>query len=99
MTPVGVRAKMQGLQHLYVQYLGTLPHPAEIKLYTPYNNRECLHCHAGMRAFEEQSKHNKSPDLMGKIMSNQVSCVSSGCHDVVHEVDSLKDATFWKGGP
>jgi len=36
---------------------------------------------------------------MGKIMSNQVSCVSSGCHDVVHEVDSLKDATFWKGGP
>jgi hypothetical protein len=24
-----------------------------IRLYDPYNNRECLHCHLGARSFEE----------------------------------------------
>jgi nitrate/TMAO reductase-like tetraheme cytochrome c subunit len=89
-------SKMRGLRHLYVQYLGTPPAPENIRLYTPFNNRECLHCHDGMRVFEEQPKHNKSPDMMAKIKSNQVSCVSSGCHNIVHDVSTLKDATFWK---
>ena len=91
-----VHAKFRGLRHLYVQYLGTPPAPANIKLYTPFNNRECLHCHSGMRAFLEESKHNKQPELMAKLNSNQVSCMSSGCHDIVHNVG--KDATFWRGG-
>src|SRR5437762_5055809 len=43
----GIRAKMRGLRHVYVYYLGKLPQPAEIKLYRSYNNRECLHCHEG----------------------------------------------------
>ena len=89
-------SKMRGLRHLYVQYLGTPPAPENIRLYTPFNNRECLHCHDGMRVFEEQPKHNKSPDMMAKIKSNQVSCVSSGCHNIVRDVSTLKDATFWK---
>lgn len=90
-------AKLRGLRHLYVQYLGKPPAPEEIKLYTPFNNRECLHCHLGMRVFEEQSKHNKTPDMMAKITSNQISCMTSKCHDTVHDVATLKDATFWKG--
>ncbi|HEX3741542.1 MAG TPA: NapC/NirT family cytochrome c [Terriglobales bacterium] len=92
-----VHSKFRGLRHLYVQYLGTPPAPADIKLYTAFNNRECLHCHAGMRAFEEQAKHSKRPDMMAKIMSNQMSCMNSGCHDIVHEVGTLKSATFWNG--
>src|ERR1700694_5624415 len=51
-------SKLRGLHHLYVQYLGTVPKPEDIKLYTPYNNRECLHCHNGARAFEEATEHH-----------------------------------------
>jgi nitrate/TMAO reductase-like tetraheme cytochrome c subunit len=92
-----VHSKLRGLRHVYVQYLGKIPPPADIKLYTPYNNRECLHCHAGMRAFEEEAKHSKTPDMMKQIVSNQMSCTTSKCHDTVHDVGTLKDATFWKG--
>jgi cytochrome c-type protein NapC len=91
-----VRAKLRGLRHLEVQYFGTIPKPEEIKLYTPYNNRECLHCHLGARRFEEGSGHHKTPDLLQSVKSGQRSCLSSGCHDIVHEVGSLKDAAFWK---
>ncbi|HXJ92260.1 MAG TPA: NapC/NirT family cytochrome c [Terriglobia bacterium] len=93
-----VDAKLRGLRHMYVEYLGKVPAPADIKLYTPFNNRECLYCHAGARAFEEEPRHTKTPDMMSKIMSNQMSCMAAKCHDTVHDVDTLKDATFWKGG-
>lgn len=92
-----VHSKFRGLRHLYVQYLSKVPPPEEIKLYTPFNNRECLHCHAGMRAFLEQPKHNKTSDMMSKITANQISCMTSKCHDTVHDVATLKDASFWKG--
>jgi cytochrome c-type protein NapC len=94
----GVRAKIRGLRHLRVQYFGTIPKPEEIKLYDPYNNRECLHCHLGARRFEEGSGHHKTPDLLESVKSGRRSCLSSGCHDIVHEVGSLNDATFWKEG-
>jgi cytochrome c-type protein NapC len=90
-------AKLRGLRHVYIQYLGKIPAPADIKLYTPFHNRECLHCHAGMRAFEEHPKHSKTPDMMKQIMSNQLSCMTSKCHDTVHDVATLKDVNFWKG--
>lgn len=93
----GVHSKLRGLRHLYVEYLGHIPAPEKIHLYSPYNNRECLHCHAGARPFLEAKAHNRQPGLMAKIASNQVSCMTSGCHDTVHDVASLKAATFWKG--
>lgn len=93
-----VHAKLRGLRHLYVQYLGKPPAPAEIKLYTPFNNRECLHCHAGMRVYMDEPKHNKPPEMMAKLNSNQMSCMNSKCHDTVHDVATIKDATFWNGG-
>jgi len=93
-----VHSKLRGLRHMYVEYLGKIPAPAAIKLYTPFNNRECLHCHAGARDFEEEPRHTKTPDMMSKIMSNQTSCMAAKCHDVVHDVDTLKGATFWEGG-
>jgi cytochrome c-type protein NapC len=93
-----VTAKLRGARHVAVQYFGQIPKPDEIKLYHPYNNRECLHCHLGARRFEEASAHHKTDDLLPRVKSGQLSCVSSGCHDIVHDVGSLKDATFWKGG-
>jgi nitrate/TMAO reductase-like tetraheme cytochrome c subunit len=93
----GIKAKLGGLRHIYVYYLRTPPAPENIRLYEPYNNRECLHCHAGARSFEEGAVHAADPDLLPAVKANKVSCVSSGCHAVVHEVGSLKDAKFWKG--
>ena len=94
----GFRAKMHGLKHVYVHYLGSLPAPGAIRLYDPYNNRECLHCHLGARSFEEGAVHTADPALLPAVKANKTSCVSSGCHEVVHNVGSLKDVKFWKGG-
>lgn len=93
----GIKAKLAGLKHVYVYYLGSPPAPEDIKLYTPFNNRECLHCHAGARSFEEGAVHTADPDLIPALKANKTSCMSSGCHEVVHDVRNLKNATFWKG--
>jgi len=87
-----IRAKFRGLQHIYVQYLGTPPSPDKIKLYTPYNNRECLHCHSGARSFESNAIHTA---LMDSIKSNATSCLTSGCHDTVHNVGDQGKVKFW----
>ncbi len=91
-----VRAKLRGLRHVYVQYLGTIPKPENIRLYQPYNNRECLHCHEGARSFVEASAHKRRPEMLTEIASNALSCMSSNCHDIVHDVDTLGDVRFWK---
>lgn len=93
----GVNSKLRGLRHLYVQYLGTIPAPGHIKLYNPYNNRECLYCHGGARTFEEATPHNRTPQSLPDMKANRLSCSSSNCHDIVHDVGSLGDVTFWKG--
>jgi cytochrome c-type protein NapC len=92
-------AKIHGVRHILVQYFGTVPKPEDIKLYNPFNNRECLHCHLGARKFEEGRAHSRTPDELGRIKLSQLSCMSSRCHEIVHDVASLKDATFWKETP
>jgi cytochrome c-type protein NapC len=89
----GIRAKWRGLHHVYVQYLGTPMNP--IRLYVPYNNRECLHCHLGARSFESSPTHTALHD---DLVSNKLSCLSSGCHDTVHNVAGLDKVKFWNGG-
>jgi len=91
----GYRAKLNGLHHVYVQYFGKAQDP--IRLYEPYNNRECLHCHLGARSFEEGVVHTADPDLLPAVKANKVSCLSSGCHDVVHNAGQLSNVKFWKG--
>jgi nitrate reductase cytochrome c-type subunit len=86
-------AKIHGLRHVYVQYLGTIP--AQIKLYEPYKNRECLHCHLGARSFEEGATHNLEPATLPAVKAGKLSCISSGCHDTVHDVANLNKQTFW----
>ena len=92
----GFRAKLNGLHHVYVQYFGTVPAPDQIKLYETYNNRECLHCHLGARSFEEGAVHNADPETFAAIKANRLSCVSSGCHEMVHNVQGLNKVKFWK---
>lgn len=88
----GLRAKLRGLRHIYVQYLGTPPSPEKIRLYSPYNNRECLHCHLGARSFESNEIHMA---ILDSLKSNETSCMSSGCHDTVHNVQNLDKVKFW----
>lgn len=89
-----VSAKLRGLRHVYVNYIGGVPR--KIALYTPYNNRECLHCHLGARSFEEGATHTAEEGTLAKIKSNQLSCMSSGCHETTHDVANLGKAAFWK---
>lgn len=86
-------AKLRGLRHVWVQYVGHIP--AKIALYTPYNNRECLHCHDGARSFVESVTHKSEPGRMEAIRGNRASCLSKGCHDVVHGVDKLDGLAMW----
>jgi cytochrome c-type protein NapC len=93
----GLSTKLRGLRHVYAQYIGTPAQP--IRLYQPYNNRECLHCHAGARSFEEGAVHNADPETLPAVKANRLSCMSEGCHEVVHNISGLKNATFWSGTP
>jgi cytochrome c-type protein NapC len=93
----GIRDKWRGLRHVYMAYLGKVPKPEQIKLYQPFNNRECLHCHAHARSYLDTKSHHEKPDTLPLVSANKLSCMSSDCHDVVHDVADLKGATFWKG--
>ena len=88
------RAKLRGLRHVYVYYVGTVP--KKIELYEPYKNRECLHCHEGARSFEEGATHNEEPMRRALMKENKLSCVSSGCHNVIHNAQGLDQVKFWK---
>jgi cytochrome c-type protein NapC len=90
----GIKAKIRGLHHIYAQYLGKPQQP--VKLYQVFNNRECLHCHLGARSFEEGTTHSA---VMDDIKNNQLSCVSSGCHDIVHNVAHLDQVKYWSPQP
>lgn len=85
-----VQAKLQGMRHVFVHYLGTVPD--QIELYRPYSNRECLHCHAGARSFEEGEDHI---DLREDLRTGASSCLE--CHDLVHDVGNLEDMEMWEG--
>lgn len=93
------KAKLAGLRHVYIFYLTKPPAPENIKLHEPYNNRECLHCHLGARSFEQGAVHNADPDLLPAVKANKLSCVSSGCHEVVHNVATLAKAKMWSAQP
>ena len=86
-----IRTKIEGLHHVYVYYFGHPMNP--IHLYHPYNNRECLHCHSGARSFESNAIHVA---IMQDLKNNTMSCVTSGCHDTIHQVDTLNKQKFWQ---
>jgi cytochrome c-type protein NapC len=85
-----IRAKLTGLRHVYVHYLGTVPET--IELYAPYSNRECFHCHEGARSFEEGPDHI---DYRQELASGEGSCLE--CHAFVHDISDLEDLETWEG--
>lgn len=90
-----LKAKIGGLRHLAANYLSAPPDT--IRLYQPFHNRECLHCHSGARSFEESDTHTETDTTLAAIRANRVSCMSSGCHDLVHDVHGLDKLPLWKG--
>jgi len=88
-----LKDKLRGLMYVYMEYVSTPP--KTIHLIGRYNNLQCLHCHAGTRDFEGNLEH--MPPL-ASLESNQVSCISSGCHDMVHNVSEVDHLKMWTGG-
>ena len=84
-----LHAKVRGLKHLYVYYFKEIPPKL---LYEPYKNRECLHCHANARSFEEKSPHK---EMRAQLISNEMSCLT--CHNTIHNIGQLDKAKIWKG--
>jgi cytochrome c-type protein NapC len=87
--------KVRGLKRIYIQYVSTPPEPAAIRIPGGFKNAQCLHCHLGARDFEENPIHAA---ILDSLTSNQMSCVSSGCHDTVHDVANLRHEKFWRPG-
>jgi cytochrome c-type protein NapC len=93
----GFKSKVRGLHHMYAQYFSTPQQP--IRLYHPYNNRECLHCHLGARSFEQGAVHSADPQTMIDIKGGKLSCMSSGCHENVHNIVKANQVKYWKPEP
>jgi len=73
----GVKAKMNGLKHVWVNYFGTIPE--DLHVYEPYANRDCLRCHGPAKKFREGEDH---VDELEALESGETSCLE--CHDVMH---------------
>lgn len=89
-----VKSKMQGLRHVWV-WLTDDPKPP-LKLYQAYSNQNCLHCHLGGKPFEEGAVHNADPEIMAQIKTDKMSCTTSGCHDVNHDITNLQTFPKWE---
>ncbi len=89
-----LRAKLRGLRHAWIHYVGPPVEPEAIALYQPYRNRNCLHCHEGARSFEAAAAHRPIRDALS---GRQVSCLA--CHRPVHGARrSLKRGSTQTGG-
>ncbi|HVS65235.1 MAG TPA: NapC/NirT family cytochrome c [Thermoanaerobaculia bacterium] len=75
-----LKAKWSGVRHMLVYYFGTAEYP--IELYEPYRNRECLHCHAGAKSYEENELH---AEMQAELLAEETSCLD--CHGPVHDID------------
>ncbi len=84
-----VKAKLNGLKHVYVHYLGKVPE--KMALYQPYPNDNCLHCHDDARGFIEAPAHK---GVSQQIASGELSCLK--CHTVGHDMAAVADRRFWQ---
>ena len=88
-----LKDKLKGLRYVYMEYVSSPP--KEIHLDGTYNNSQCLHCHAGTRDFEANLNH-MGP--IASLVSNQISCISSGCHSTIHNASEVANLKMWKEG-
>ena len=87
-----LKDKLNGLTRIYKQYVSTPPDPAAIRIPGGFKNAQCLHCHLGARSFEENPVHSA---MMDQLKSEQMSCLTSGCHDTTHDIANLSHLKMW----
>jgi cytochrome c-type protein NapC len=88
-----MKDKLKGITRIYLQYVSKPPYPITIP--GGFKNAQCLHCHEGARAFEENPVHAA---IMSSLTTNQLSCISSGCHDSVHDASNVDHLKMWRPG-
>jgi cytochrome c-type protein NapC len=88
-----LKDKLKGMTRIYLQYVTTPPKTIHIP--GGYSNLQCLHCHAGARSFAENPVHVA---MMDSLKTNQMSCISSGCHDTVHSASEVDHLKMWRAG-
>jgi cytochrome c-type protein NapC len=86
-----LRDKVKGLRYLYMEYVSTPP--KTIHLDGKYSNLQCLHCHTGMRSFDENPTHTA---IMSSLKTNQISCIS--CHEMIHNASEVDRLKMWVDG-
>jgi mono/diheme cytochrome c family protein len=74
-----------------MEYVSTPP--KTIHLVGSYSNLQCLHCHTGMRRFDENPTHTA---IMGSLRTNQISCIS--CHNMIHNASDVGHLKMWVDG-
>jgi cytochrome c553 len=87
------KSRLDGLRYVYMTYLGTVPKTIHYR--GKYSNLQCLHCHAGARDFEE---HLSQMPPIGELTTNRISCLSSGCHDMIHNASEVGHLKMWNAG-
>jgi cytochrome c-type protein NapC len=83
-----IKAKLNGLRHVWVHYLGEIPQP--VKIYEPYPNNNCLHCHDDARRYLQAPEHKGKFD---DFAHDRQSCLE--CHNVAHDMQAVKEGRFW----
>lgn len=83
------KAKLNGLRHVWVHYLGTIPKRPH--LYQPYPNYNCLHCHEDARRFVEAPVH---ASILTDLQTGKTSCLV--CHTVAHDHQAVADRRLWQ---
>jgi NapC/NirT cytochrome c family, N-terminal region len=84
-----VKAKVNGLHHVIANLEGK--GKGKIKLYEPYKNDNCLHCHGTSQRFLQVEDHNAQENFLANVQSGKLTCVQSGCHDEGHYWDGKYD--------
>jgi len=84
-----VTAKLNGLRHVWAHYVAGVPE--KIKLYKPYPNSNCLHCHDDSRRFVDGVAHRP---LLDALYAGKTSCLT--CHTVAHDMAKVDAEQFWQ---
>lgn len=84
------KAKLNGLHHVWVHYLGEVPE--EFELYEPYPNHNCLHCHDDARSYLEQGAHQGKFE---SLAAGKESCLL--CHSQGHALAAVEKGELWLG--
>jgi len=84
-----LKAKLNGLRHVWAHYVKGVP--AQITLYQPYPNSNCLHCHDDSRLFLEKEVHRS---ISSQLYGGSLSCLS--CHRIAHDMAKVDAHQFWQ---